>query len=96
MKKTELVRRVSRSCGYKQSTVNEIMDTIFEELRQAILDGESFAVERFISLKTKLMPGRAGRNPLTGEAVDIPPTLRLRMKVSAPFKEELKAASPKE
>ena len=94
MKKTELIRRIAKSSGYKQQIVNEILDVTFDELRQALLDGESFAIERFISFRPKLMGARMGRNPLTGEQVDIPPSLRLKTTVSAPFKKELQARTP--
>lgn len=93
MKKTDLVRKIAKRSGETIKTTQAVFDATFEELRELLLAGDSFAVERFAGFKTVINAPREARNPLTGEKVSVPAMRRLRVTPSLAFKKELKETS---
>lgn len=90
MTKSELIRRISKKTNTTLKQTQNVFDATFEELREILLEGESFSIERFIGFKTVVSKPRDGRNPLTGEIVPIPAVRRVRIVPSLAFKTELK------
>lgn len=92
MKKLEIIKQIAKTTGQPIGVVQNIFDTSFEVLRDTLLSGESFVIERFMGFKPFISAPRIGRNPLTGETVSIPPTLRIKTKLALSLKNELKNA----
>jgi len=73
MTKSELVTRVAQRLPYLTLKHAEIMvDTIFDSMADALAQGDGIEVRGFGSLKVKDRGERKGRNPKTGESVQIP------------------------
>ena len=73
MTKTELVAHVAGRLPYLLYRDAEIIvDTIFESMADALVQGDRIEIRGFGSLKVTNRPARQGRNPMTGEAVHIP------------------------
>ena len=49
-----------------------IVETIFDSIIQAIQKGEKIEIRGFGSFRTRQRRGRVGRNPKTGEKVEVP------------------------
>ncbi len=53
--------------------VEAIVNMVFEEMKEALLEGDRIEIRGFGSFRIKEYDGRAGRNPKTGESVEVPP-----------------------
>lgn len=54
------------------SDVERVVDTIFNEISDALANGGRVEIRGFGSFTVKERTARIGRNPRTGEAVDVP------------------------
>ena len=72
MIKSELVQIVaSRNSHLYLRDVERIVDAIFDEIVEALGEGARAEFRGFGSFSVKHRPPRAGRNPRTGERVDV-------------------------
>jgi integration host factor subunit beta len=72
MTKAELVEEVSRVSDLtKHSEV--IVDTVFKSIIDALHRGEKIELRGFGSFRLRKREPRKGRNPKTGDKVDVPP-----------------------
>ena len=72
MNKAELVSAIAKRADVPASTVNSVLDGLQEELVEAISRGEKVAVAGLLSVERTTRSARTGRNPQTGESIDIP------------------------
>jgi integration host factor subunit beta len=52
--------------------VERAVDTFFDEITQRLADGGRVELRGFGAFSTRHREGRTGRNPRTGESVDVP------------------------
>lgn len=72
MIKSELVHRLAEANPHLyQRDVERIVSTIFEEITKALARGDRVELRGFGAFSVKTRPARTGRNPRTGEAVDV-------------------------
>lgn len=80
--KNDLIREVAKSTG---ATVGATQSTV-EALLQAISvhagNGDTIRLTGFGSFSVKARPARTGRNPGTGQQIEIPESTRLTFKAS--------------
>ena len=72
MTKHELVELISGKTGIDKDTVTIIMSHTNESIIEALKKGEPIKISGFGTFYTKTRKGRVGRNPKTGEVVEIP------------------------
>ena len=71
MIKTDLIDAVvEQGLSKKQSTL--VVETIFSSIKDALRRGEKVQLVGFGTFRTKERKGRMGRNPRTGESVNVP------------------------
>ena len=93
MTKVDLMRQVARRTDLTNEEARDIIDIIFDQIREALLKGDTFRVDRFFSASIAERKGREGRNPATGEPIQIPAKRVLKIKASPTFKKELNGQS---
>lgn len=72
MIKSELVQIIAgRNPHLYQRDVETIVNAIFDEITQALCEGNRVELRGFGAFSVKNRPPRAGRNPRTGQAVDV-------------------------
>lgn len=72
MNKTEIVKEISRKCGYKISDVEIIMDEFFSCAKETLIERKRVAISGFGSFVVKNRAPRKAVNPKTKEGVDVP------------------------
>lgn len=73
MIKSELIARlVDANPHLYQRDVERIVNTIFEEITTALAEGNRVELRGFGAFSVKHRPSRIGRNPRTGETVNVP------------------------
>ncbi len=72
MTKAELVEEVARAAELNKREAEVIVETVFGSIISALHRGEKVELRGFGSFRTRNRGPRRGRNPKTGEAVDVP------------------------
>lgn len=72
MNRKELVAAVAEKSGSSQSAVNDVLDALFEVFTEQVAAGEKVTVPGWLSVERTSRAARTGRNPQTGESIDIP------------------------
>lgn len=72
MTKAELVEEVARAAELTKKDSEVIVDEVFRNIIQALNRGEKIELRGFGSFRVRQRDARRGRNPKTGEPVDIP------------------------
>src|SRR5574338_28810 len=73
MTKAELVEEVSRVSDLTKKHSEVIVDTVFRSIVAALQRGEKIELRGFGSFRLRQREPRKGRNPKTGDKVDVPP-----------------------
>ena|SRR5215813_5625778 len=72
MTKAELVEEVARAAELTKKDSEVIVEEVFKNIIQALNRGEKIELRGFGSFRVRQRDARRGRNPKTGEPVDIP------------------------
>lgn len=72
MTKAELVEEVARAAELNKRDAEVIVETVFDSIITALQKGEKVELRGFGSFRTRERGPRRGRNPKTGEPVDVP------------------------
>lgn len=87
MNKQELVSEVSKRSGVKQadvdSVINHLQDAIIEHVRDG---GDNVSLPKIGIFKQKVTAAHVGRNPLTGQSINVPDSRTIKMQISASIK----------
>lgn len=72
MTKSELIQRLAeRNPHLYLRDIEKIVDTVFEEISQALVRGNRVELRGFGAFSVKHREARTGRNPRTGETVHV-------------------------
>ncbi|MBN2134525.1 MAG: integration host factor subunit beta [Acidobacteria bacterium] len=72
MTKAELVEKVSKEMDMSKKHTEIIVNTVIDSITKALQDGDKVELRGFGSFKIRERQPRLGRNPKTGEKVQIP------------------------
>ena len=82
MKKADLINRLAEKLDIPQKQAIVIADAFIKVFREAIEDGEEIELRGLFSLRIREYGPRPGRNPKTGEEVEIPARKRILFRLS--------------
>jgi DNA-binding protein HU-beta len=71
MNKTELVQAVSERTELSRKDASEVVEAVFEVITEALANGEKVQLVGFGNFEIRERAARKGRNPQTGEVIDI-------------------------
>ena len=71
--KAALVEEVAHVAGLTKKRAEIIVDTVFGNIAEALQQGEKVELRGFGSFRLRRRAPRRGRNPRTGDRVDVPP-----------------------
>lgn len=92
MTKSELIQRLAEANPHLYlRDVERIVTTIFDEITDALANGDRVELRGFGAFSVKERGARTGRNPRTGEAVDVPPKFIPYFKTGKQLREKLNA-----
>lgn len=72
MNKTELVASMAQRSGLTKKDSEKALNSFFESVEQALVEGDRVQLIGFGTFEVKERAARKGRNPQTGEEIDIP------------------------
>lgn len=95
MTKSELINRVAERLPYlTRKDAEIIVNTIFDSMVDALVEGDRIEIRGFGSFKVKNRGDREGRNPKTGESVRIPAKRMPFFKIGKELYERINHESP--
>jgi integration host factor subunit alpha len=89
MTKADLVEIVFEKVGLSKKEAQDIIEIIFDTIKQSFQDGESVKIPGFGTFNVRKKASRRGRNPQTGEELEISPRRVLTFKASNQLKAEI-------
>lgn len=72
MTKNEVIAAVADSCGASKKDTETVINALGEVIKEALAKGEEVRFIGFGSFEVKERVKRKGRNPQTGEEIEIP------------------------
>jgi DNA-binding protein HU-beta len=82
MKKSDLVKAITSQVDVTADKAGKIINVIFDTIADGLVDGDSYNHDKFGTFKIVDRAPRKGRNPQTGEVVDIPEKKAVKLVVS--------------
>lgn len=89
MTKKQLIQRLAERLDISQKEAKVIVDTVIEEMEEALIRGERIELRGFGTFSIRRYEGYKGRNPRTGEVVDVPPKRLPHFKVAKETKDRI-------
>ena len=71
MNKSELIKTLAEKNGLHVDEAAMVVNTFFDSIKQSLVDAERVEIRGFGSFKVKDYGGYTGRNPKTGEIVQV-------------------------
>ena len=87
--KTELINQVAKLTDKPKSTVGEVLDEALDVIVLRLASGGRVSYQQFGTFSVKQRPPRKGRNPRTGEAIEIPAKRAIRFSPSSAVRERV-------
>ena len=73
MNKSELIEELAAKTGYNPKSTDKIVRIFFDRIKAALSAGDKVEIRGFGSFTLKKYKGYIGRNPKTGETVEVKP-----------------------
>ena len=89
--KSDIVEYLNNKICLNKREAKELVDSVFETIKQTLIDGEEVKVSGFGNFQLKDKPARQGRNPRTGEDVEITARRVVTFKSGQKLKEKVKS-----
>mgnify|MGYP001170357234 FL=1 len=86
MNKNDLISSVAESSGLTKADAGRAVDGVFESIASALSSGDDVRIVGFGSFSVANRAASTGRNPRTGEEIQIPASKQPKFKAGAPLK----------
>lgn len=96
MNKAELTEKLAEKTGLTAAKARECVDALFDPdpaiglITAGLLAGDKVAISGFGTFEARARKARAGRNPHTGEVLDLPAMRAPAFRAGKPLKETLR------
>ncbi len=89
MNKSELIEKLAVKYGLSLKKSEEVVNTIVDSMANALKSGERIEIRGFGSFVVNEYKGYTGRNPKTGEAIEVKPKKLPFFKVGKELREKI-------
>ena len=87
--KQDLINQIHENSDISKKTVERIVQDFIMELRNEIADGNEVRIHELGTFKIAVRKAHTGRNPATGEAIDVPEKRVPQLKFNSAISREL-------
>jgi DNA-binding protein HU-beta len=91
MNRAILVEAIADQCGVRKSEVTKIMKAFESVVIGEVSKGEKILLSGFISIERRQLGARVGRNPQTGEVLQLEGLFAPRAALGSVFKEAVRS-----
>ncbi len=89
MTKTDLVNYMAEETGLTKADATRALDAMMSGVIKGLKKEKKVALTGFLTFKADKKPAKKGRNPRTGEVVDIPARVAVSIKAGSKLKDAL-------
>ena len=89
MNKEELVQEVAKKANVTQKEAAEVISAWVDTIQKTVAKGKKVTLVGFGTFEARKRAARTGKNPQTGEALNIPASTTAALKVGKALKEKL-------
>ncbi len=89
MNKSQLISSLAKAEDMVMTKAEEVVNTVFGEIEKALINSERVEIRGFGSFKVKHYDGYHGRNPKSGEIIEVAPKKLPFFKVGKELKERV-------
>ena len=89
MNKTEVIDKISEKTSLTKTEVEKVISSFFETVKTSLKDKKSVRLIGFGTFSSSERKARVGRNPQTGEEINIPSCQYPKFKPGKEFKDYL-------
>ncbi len=89
MTKADLVDKIFEKIGLSKKEAQEIIEILFDTMKHTFVEGESVKISGFGTFNVRNKVARRGRNPKTGEELEISPRKVITFRASNQLKDVL-------
>jgi integration host factor subunit alpha len=89
MTKAEIVVRVYKEVGYSKKDAANLVDLVFKVIKDTLAKGEKVKISGFGNFTIRDKKNRVGRNPQTGDSMEITARRVLTFRPSQVLKEDI-------
>src|SRR5688572_24378416 len=93
MNKSQLTERVAEASGLSKTDASTALDAVLDTIADALVSGDSVTLPGFGTFEVRDRAARSGRNPQTGEALEIAASKAPAFKAGAVLKRSVNDAS---
>ena len=86
LNKSDLIKALADRTGIPQIKAGAFLHELIEEIQSQVAHGNTINIKGFGAFSSKARFARAGRNPATGESIQIPASVVPSFKAGAEFK----------
>ncbi len=90
MGKTELVAEVAKRAGVSKVEAGRVVNAVLEAITDAVQKGENVTITGFGTFRVRERKAREGRNPRTGQKINIPATRTVSFAVGSQLAKAVK------
>jgi DNA-binding protein HU-beta len=94
MTKSDLIERLAAKAELTRPRAEELVDFLLDNMTDALKRGEKVNISGFGTFTVSVRKARTGRNPKSGEPIDIPASRSAKFKAGKTLKEALDAQPP--
>lgn len=87
---TNVATALALKLNIPQKSAVEAVSTVFEVISDSLVQGDQVSISNFGSFGTKARPARTGRNPQTGDPIEIEARRAVSFKASQKLKDIVK------
>ncbi|ATE52593.1 HU family DNA-binding protein [Actinosynnema pretiosum] len=87
MNKAELVSAIAETADVEKAVATRALDAVLDSITKALAQGDDVVLTGFGSFTVKERAARTGRNPQTGEAIEIAASKAVGFKVGKALKD---------
>jgi len=89
MTRVDIVNKIHKKVGFSKSEIDTIVESVFDIIKETLQRGDRIVISGFGKFSIRNKRTRRGRNPQTGEAVEISARRILTFKPSVVLRSSL-------
>ena len=89
MNKNDLIEHIAGKTGLTKAATSEAIEVLLETISTTLEKGEEVRLTGFGSFRLTERKGSEGRNPRTGEVIQIQPTKNIKFRIGSDLRERV-------
>jgi DNA-binding protein HU-beta len=90
MNKGDLIEKVANECGLSKTASDQVLNSILNAITGAVTAGDKVTLIGFGTFSVSARAAREGRNPQTGETIQIPAKKIVKFKAGSKLSDAMK------